>query len=88
MGIDCSGLVSMAFLLNGVMIYWDAAIKPGCALHEISFEAAKPGDLLFFPATWRCIWERDGLFTPPDIQVQKASSSAVLRKRRRITGRI
>jgi len=49
LGIDCSGLVSMAYLLNGVIIYRDAAIKPGFALHEISFEAAKPGDLLFFP---------------------------------------
>ena len=49
LGIDCSGLVSMAYLLNGVIIYRDAAIKPGFALHEISLEAAKPGDLLFFP---------------------------------------
>ena len=49
LGIDCSGLVSMAYLLNGVIIYRDAAIKPRFALHEISFEAAKPGDLLFFP---------------------------------------
>ena len=49
LGIDCSGLASMAYLLNGVVIYRDAAIKPGFALHEIPFEAAKPGDLLFFP---------------------------------------
>lgn len=49
LGIDCSGLVSMTYLLHGVVIYRDAHIKPGFALHEISFDAAKPGDLLFFP---------------------------------------
>ena len=49
LGIDCSGIVSMAYLLNGVTIYRAAAIKSGFALHEISLEAAKPGDLLFFP---------------------------------------
>lgn len=49
LGIDCSGLVSMAYLLNGIVIYRDAAIKDGFALREISFQDAGPGDLLFFP---------------------------------------
>lgn len=49
LGIDCSGLVSMAYLLHGVVIYRDAKIKPGFPLKKISFEQAKPGDLLFFP---------------------------------------
>ena len=48
-GIDCSGLCSIAYLLNGVIIYRDAAIKPGFPLKEISREQMKPGDLLFFP---------------------------------------
>ncbi len=49
LGIDCSGLVSMAYLLHGVVIYRDAKIKPGFPLKKICFEQAKPGDLLFFP---------------------------------------
>ena len=49
MGIDCSGLTAMAYLLNGIIIYRDAAIMPGYAIHKIPPESAKPGDLLFFP---------------------------------------
>lgn len=49
LGIDCSGLVSMAYLLHGVVIYRDAAFKQGFALKKITLEQAKPGDLLFFP---------------------------------------
>ncbi len=49
MGIDCSGLVSMAYLLCGILIYRDAQIKEGFPLHEIDRSAMKPGDLLFFP---------------------------------------
>lgn len=47
-GIDCSGLCSMAYLLNGIMIYRDAAIKPGFALHRIPAEKMKKGDLVLF----------------------------------------
>ena len=49
MGIDCSGLVSMSYLLNGVVIYRDAGIVEGFPVHAIPREAMKPGDLLFFP---------------------------------------
>ena len=49
MGIDCSGLVSMAYWLNGVTIWRDASIKEGFPLHEIPREAMQPGDPLFFP---------------------------------------
>lgn len=49
LGIDCSGLVSMAYLMHGVVIYRDAAFKRGFALKKITLEQAKPGDLLFFP---------------------------------------
>ena len=49
LGIDCSGLSSMAYLLNGVVIYRDAHILPEFAMHEIAFADKKEGDLLFFP---------------------------------------
>lgn len=49
LGIDCSGLCSMAYLLNGVIIYRDAMIKEGFPVHEIPYEDMKMGDLMFFP---------------------------------------
>ena len=49
MGIDCSGLCSMAYMLCGVLIYRDANIVEGFPIHEIQLEDVKPGDLLFFP---------------------------------------
>lgn len=49
MGIDCSGLTAMSYLLNGVIIYRDARIKEGFPLREIPRAAMKMGDLLFFP---------------------------------------
>ena len=48
-GIDCSGLVSSAYMQCGVLIYRDASIVEGWPMHEISFEEKKPGDALFFP---------------------------------------
>ncbi|MDF2589935.1 MAG: hypothetical protein K0S41_3776 [Anaerocolumna sp.] len=49
LGIDCSGLCSMAYMLNGVIIYRDANIVDGFPVYEIAYENMKPGDLLFFP---------------------------------------
>ena len=49
MGIDCSGLCSMAYMLCGILIYRDAKIVEGFPIHEIAMDAMKPGDLLFFP---------------------------------------
>lgn len=49
LGIDCSGLCSMAYLLCGIVIYRDAEIRHGFPLHEIPREKMEPGDLLFFP---------------------------------------
>ncbi|MFT9816052.1 C40 family peptidase [Lysinibacillus sp. NPDC056185] len=49
LGIDCSGLCSMAYMLNGVNIYRDAKIVEGFPIKEISLEHIKKGDLLYFP---------------------------------------
>jgi hypothetical protein len=49
LGIDCSGLCSAAYMLNGLVIYRDASIKEGFPVHEIGFKDKKPGDLIFFP---------------------------------------
>jgi len=48
-GIDCSGLVFMAYLLNGVVIWRDAEIKAGYPIREIPRTRIKRADLLFFP---------------------------------------
>ena len=49
LGIDCSGLCSMAYMLNGVHIYRDAEIINDFPIKEISFDQIKKGDLLYFP---------------------------------------
>ncbi|HPE15597.1 MAG TPA: SH3 domain-containing C40 family peptidase [Oscillospiraceae bacterium] len=49
LGIDCSGLVSMSYLLCGVTIWRDAKLKEGYPLREISCDRLKTGDLMFFP---------------------------------------
>ena len=49
LGIDCSGLCSMAYMLNGIIIYRDADIKEGFPIKEIRFDKLKKGDLIFFP---------------------------------------
>ncbi|WP_026896286.1 NlpC/P60 family protein [Clostridiisalibacter paucivorans] len=48
LGIDCSGLCSVSYLLNGIIIYRDAHLKKEY-MKEISLEEIKPGDLLYFP---------------------------------------
>lgn len=48
-GIDCSGLVSSAYMQCGVLVYRDASIVEGWPMHEVPFEEKKPGDALFFP---------------------------------------
>lgn len=49
LGIDCSGLTSMCYMLCGVSIYRNARIMEGFPIKEIRPEEKKPGDLLFFP---------------------------------------
>lgn len=48
LGIDCSGLCSMAYMLNGFIIYRDAVLKEKY-MKNIAFEDIKKGDLIFFP---------------------------------------
>lgn len=48
-GIDCSGLCSMAYMLNGIIIYRDAEIKYGFPIREITYDKLKKSDLIFFP---------------------------------------
>lgn len=48
-GIDCSGLCSMVYMLNGIKIYRDANINSEFPIKKISLKNAKKGDLLFFP---------------------------------------
>ena len=48
-GIDCSGLTSMSYMINGVLIYRDAQLKEGFPVHEIPREQMRKGDLLYFP---------------------------------------
>ncbi|MBP3888959.1 MAG: C40 family peptidase [Cellulosilyticum sp.] len=49
LGIDCSGLTSMAYLINGIIIYRDAKIIEGFPVHTIDFKDKKPGDLFYYP---------------------------------------
>lgn len=49
LGIDCSGLCSMAYLLNGIYIYRDAKIVDDFPIRAIAKEALQKGDLIYFP---------------------------------------
>ena len=48
-GIDCSGLVSSAYMQCGVLIYRDAKLVEGWPMRKIPLEQAKRGDALYFP---------------------------------------
>lgn len=48
-GIDCSGLTSSCYMLQGILTYRDAKIVENYPVHEIPKEDKKPGDLLYFP---------------------------------------
>ncbi|MBE5962229.1 MAG: NlpC/P60 family protein [Lachnospiraceae bacterium] len=49
LGIDCSGLCSMSYMIEGLVIYRDAKIMEGFPVRAIPYEEAKKGDLLYFP---------------------------------------
>ncbi len=48
-GLDCSGLTSESYMLNGILTYRDADIVEGFPVHEISKDEMLPGDLMYFP---------------------------------------
>ena len=48
-GIDCSGLVSSAYMQCGVLIYRDAKLVEGWPMHAIPPEQKRRGDALYFP---------------------------------------
>lgn len=48
LGLDCSGLSFMAYWLNGITIYRDAAIAEGFPVKQVPEDRKKPGDLLYF----------------------------------------
>jgi hypothetical protein len=48
-GIDCSGLTSESYLLNGILTFRDARIEPGFPVLEIPKDEMLPGDLMYFP---------------------------------------
>ena len=48
LGIDCSGLTAMAYMLNGIIIYRDAEIRLGFAIKEVNFNKMDIGDLIFW----------------------------------------
>ncbi|MCC5908821.1 MAG: C40 family peptidase [Clostridiaceae bacterium] len=48
LGLDCSGLTSISYLLNGLLIYRDAVLKEEY-LKPISLEDIGPADLIYFP---------------------------------------
>ncbi|MBU5437395.1 C40 family peptidase [Tissierella sp. MSJ-40] len=49
LGIDCSGLCSISYLLNGIIIYRDAHVKEEFGMKEITMEDIKIGDMLYWP---------------------------------------
>lgn len=49
MGIDCSGLCSITYLINGIIIYRDSQIKEEFGMKRISKEEIQLGDLLYYP---------------------------------------
>lgn len=48
LGIDCSGLTSISYLINGIIIYRDSQIKEEFGMKRISKEEMKPADLLYW----------------------------------------
>lgn len=48
LGIDCSGLCSQAYLMNGIIIHRDAHMEPGFCMKPIPRERLERGDLIFF----------------------------------------
>ncbi len=48
-GVDCSGLVSLTYLIHGISIFRDSRLHPDFPIHAIPLERLSKGDLLYFP---------------------------------------
>ncbi len=48
-GIDCSGFVSIVFLLWGIVVWRDAGLRAGFAAHSVDPREKKAADLLYWP---------------------------------------
>ncbi len=48
LGLDCSGLTSMSYMLNGVLIYRNARLIEGFPVRKIERSDIKTADLLYF----------------------------------------
>lgn len=49
LGLDCSGLCSISYLINGIIIFRDARIMEEFNMREISMDEIKLGDMLYWP---------------------------------------
>lgn len=79
LGIDCSGLCSMAYMLNGVYIYRDAQIVEGFPIKEIPFEKIQKGDLLYFPGHI-AMYMGDGLYVHSSLGGNEVSINSLNEK--------
>lgn len=48
-GVDCSGLLFLSYMENGILIYRDAKIMDGFPMRPIGRDELAPGDAIYFP---------------------------------------
>lgn len=65
-GIDCSGLTSVSYMMNGILTYRDAKIVEGYPVREIAVGEKKWGICCISQDTSPCIWEMESIFIPPE----------------------
>ena len=65
-GIDCSGLTSVSYTMNGILTYRDAKIVEGYPVREIAGNEKKMGDLLYFPGHIAMYMGDGSIFIPPE----------------------
>ncbi len=79
LGIDCSGLCSMAYMLNGVLIYRDAKIVEGFPIKVIPLDQIQKGDLLYFPGHI-AMYVGDGLYVHSSLGGNEVSINSLNEK--------
>lgn len=75
-GLDCSGLMFISYLLNGLQIYRDANIVEGFGILEIPREEAQPADLIFFPGHVAMLIDKD-LYVHSNLRDGKVSINSL-----------